>query len=98
MWAPAGRLRRTSKVPPTRVGFFQRVTLGTGNTCCPVEDTLRSTFLPGLFQVVTDGIPEWVITRIPVKQAGMALLDSTMSTSENLMASFVVIGNSVAAL
>ena len=54
--------------------------------------------MPDLFQVIGAGIPGWEVTHLPVKQAGMDLLDLTLIDPENWTASYVITGHLVAAL
>ena len=53
--------------------FMQRVTLGIGDAFGTVEEEIATAFLPELFEGVGDGTPGRTITRLPVKQAGLAL-------------------------
>ena len=55
--------------------FMQRVTPGIGDTFGPVEEEIATAFLLALFEVVGDGVPGRAITRLPVKQVGLALPD-----------------------
>ena len=55
-------------------------------------------FLPELFEGVGDGAPGRAITRLPVKQAGMALPDPTRTAPENWQASCVITRHLVSAL
>ena len=57
--------------------FVQRVTLGFGDAFGPVEEEIKTAFLPELFKGVGDGALGRAITRLPVKQAGLALPDPT---------------------
>ena len=76
----------------------QRVTPGIGNDFVPVEKALRETFVPALFEGLGEGAPEREFACLPVKQAGLALLDPTLTAPENWTASCVIIGHLVAAL
>ena len=78
--------------------FVQRVTPGIGNEFGPVEEEIAKAFLPALFEGVGYGTPGREITRLPVKQAGMALPDPTLTASENWQASCVITGHLVSAL
>ena len=78
--------------------FVQRVTPGIGNEFGPVEEEIAKAFLPELFEGVGDRSPGREITRLPVKQAGMALQDTTLTVPENWQASCVIIGHLVSAL
>ena len=70
--------------------FVQRVTPGTGNPFRPVKEEIAKAFLPALFEGAGDGAPGREITRLPVKQAGMALPDPTLTAPENWQASCVI--------
>ena len=59
--------------------FVQQVTLGIGNAFGPVEKVLRETFVPELFEGLGDGVPERGFTRLPVKQARLALPNPTQT-------------------
>ena len=63
--------------------FLQRVTPGISNAFRPVEEDIAKAFLPALFEGAGDGSPGREITRLPVKQAGMALPDPTQTAPEN---------------
>ena len=66
------------------------VTPGIGDAFGPVEKALRETFVPELFEGLGDGVPERGVTRLTVKQAGLALPDSTQTAPENWTASYVI--------
>ena len=55
--------------------FVQRVTPGVGEAFGPVEEALREIFVPALFRGLSEGLPTRKNTRLPVKQAGLALPD-----------------------
>ena len=55
--------------------FVQRVTPGISNAFGVVKEEIAKAFLPALFEGAGDGAPGREITRLPVKQAGMALPD-----------------------
>ena len=78
--------------------FVQRVTLGIGDVFGTVEEEIAKAFLLALFEGVGEGAPGRAITRLPVKQAGMALPDPTRTAPENLLASCVITGHLVSAL
>ena len=78
--------------------FVQWITLGIGDAFGPVEKALRETLVPDLFEGLGDGVPERGVTRLTVKQAGLALPDSTQTAPENWTASYVITGHLVAAL
>ena len=77
---------------------MQPVTPGVGNAFRPVEAALQETFVPALFEVLREGMPERGVTRLPVKQAGLALPDPSQTVPENWTASCVITGHLVAAL
>ena len=77
---------------------MQRVTPGIDDAFRPVEKALRETFVPALFERLGDGVPERGATRLPVKQAGLAIPEPSQTATENWMASCVITGNLVAAL
>ena len=62
---------------------MQRVTPGIGDAFRPVEKALWETFLPALFQGLRDGAPGRGFTRLPVKQAVLALPKPTKTAPEN---------------
>ena len=78
--------------------FVQGVTPGIGNAFGPVEEEIAKAFLLELFEGVGYGAPGGEITRLPVKQAGMALPDPTLTAPENWHASCVITGRLVSAL
>ena len=53
--------------------FVQRVTPGVGEAFGPVEEALWEIFFPALFRGLLEGLPTRENTRLPVKQAGLAL-------------------------
>ena len=69
---------------------MQRVTLDIGMTFEPVEDELRDTLLPDLFQGDTYQIPGRVVTGLPVNQAGIDLPNPTQTAGDNWMASCII--------
>ena len=77
---------------------MQRLTPGIDNAFRPVEKALRETFVPALFERLGDGILERGATRLPVKQAGLAIPEPSQTATENWMASCVITGHLVAAL
>ena len=77
---------------------MQRVTPGIGDAFGPVEGEIAKAFLPALFEGVGDGALGRAITRVPVKQAGMALPDPTRTAPENWQASCVITGHLVSVL
>ena len=78
--------------------FVQRVTPGIGKAFVPVEEDIAKAFFPALFEGAGDGAPGREITRLPVKQAGMALPNPTLTAPENCQASCVITGHLVPAL
>ena len=76
---------------------MQRVTPGIGDIFGMVEKALQETFLPALFRVMGEGASGRGFTRLPVKQAGLALLDPTNTAPENWTVSCVITGNLVTA-
>ena len=78
--------------------FMQRVTPGVGDTFGPVEVARKDIFVPMLYHCLREGVPERGITRLPFKQAGLALPDPTQTDPENWTASCVITGKLVAAL
>ena len=80
--------------------FVQRVTPGIGDAIRPVEKALRETFFLYLFEGLRGGAPGRGVTRLPVKQAGLALpyLTLTLTVHENWTASYVSIGHLITSL
>ena len=54
--------------------------------------------MPELFEGLREGVPEQGVTRMPVKQAGLALPDPSQIAPENWTVSCVITGHLVAAL
>ena len=77
---------------------MQRVTQGFCESFGPVEDALKGTFVPALFQGLQEGVLERGVTRLPVKQAGLAFPNPSQTAPENWTASCVITGHLVAAL
>ena len=71
--------------------FMQWVTPGIRDVFGPVEEEIATAFLPSLFE-------GRAITRVPVKQAWLALPDPTRTAPDNWQASCVITGNLVSAL
>ena len=82
----------------TQWEFVQRVTPGIGDAFVLVEKALRETFVTDLFEGLEERAPERGFTRLPVKQAGLALPDPTQTAPENWTASCVITGHIVALL
>ena len=77
---------------------MQRVTPGIDDVFGPVEEEIKTAFLPELFKCVGYGEPGRAIIGLPVKQAGMALPDPMRTAPDNWQASYVVTGHLVSAL
>ena len=77
---------------------MQRVTPGVGAAFGPVEEALREVFVPALFRGLTEGLPTRENTRLPVKQAGLAIPDPVKTAPENWTASCVITGHLLASL
>ena len=54
--------------------------------------------MPALFEGLREVVPERGVTRLPVKQARLALPDPSQTAPENWTASCVITGHLVAAL
>ena len=54
--------------------------------------------MPALFEGLREGVPERGVTRLPVKQVGLALPNPSQTAPENWTASCVVTVHLVAAL
>ena len=54
--------------------------------------------MPELFEGLGNGVPERGVNRLPVKQAGLFLLDPTQTAPKNWMVSCVITGHLVAEL
>ena len=78
--------------------FAQCVTPGISEAFRLVEEALQRAFLPALFHGVEKDNPRWGVTRLSVKQTGLALPDLPQSAPENWMTSCVITGHLVAAL
>ena len=63
-----------------------------------MEEALRETFLPDLFQGLGEGTPGIRVTNLPVKHAGMDLPDPRETAPENWTMSCIITGHLVAAL
>ena len=63
-----------------------------------VEEEIKTAFIPEIFHGVGDGAPGREITCLPVKQAGLALTDSTRLAHDNWKAYCVITGHLVSAL
>ena len=74
------------------------VTPGVGAAFGLVEEALWEVFLPALFRGLTEGLPTRENTRLPVKQAGLAIPDPDLTAPENWTASCVLTGHLIAAL
>ena len=78
--------------------FVQGVTPGAGEAFGPVEEALREIFVPALFEGLREVVPKREITRLPLKQAGLALPHPIHTAPEKWTASCVITGYLVAAL
>ena len=77
---------------------MHRVTLGIGDVFGPVVEDIATAFLPALFEVVGDGALGRTISRLPVKQAGLALPAPTRTATDNWQAFCVITGHLMSAL
>ena len=77
---------------------MQRVTPGIGDAFRPVETALKESFVTALFEGLDDGVPERGVTRLTVKQAGLAFPYPSQTVPENWTASCVITGHLVTAL
>ena len=77
---------------------MQRVIPGVGDSFGPVEKALKDTFVTELFEGLHEGVLEQGVTRLPVKQAGLALSYPSQTAPENWTASCVITGHLVTAL
>ena len=91
-------LRCSTKVPPTKVGFFYRDTPGVGGAFCLVEDAVHIYFLPYLFRRATAKPPTRGSTYLTVKYVWLAFSNPTLSASEKCTSSCVIKAHLVAAL
>ena len=78
--------------------LLQQVTTNIGDAFGPVEESLQGSFMPAQFQGIGEGIMGWRVTRLPVKQAALSLLDLTITAPENCMASCAITGQIAAAI
>ena len=78
--------------------FVQMVSPGIGDAFGLVEKELRETFVPAPFKGLGEGTPKQGVTRLPVKQAGLALPDPTLTDPENWTTSCVITGHLSASL
>ena len=77
---------------------MQRVTPDIRDAFGPVEQALMGAFIPSFFQCLGEVTPGKVVTRLPVKQAGLALPDPTKTATGDGTSSCVITGYLVAAL
>ena len=77
---------------------MQRVTPGIRDALGTVEQALRDSFVPALFQGLGEGTLGRGVTHLPVKQAGLDLPDTTKRAPENWTVSCVITGHPVAVL
>ena len=78
--------------------FVQQVTPGIGDAFGTVEEEIAMVFLPELFKGVGDGAPGREITRLPMKQAGLAFPEPMQTAPDNWQESCVITGHLVPAL
>ena len=78
--------------------LLQRVTPIIGDAFRPLEKALRETFVTMIFEGLGEGASEQGVTRLPVKQVGLALTEPTLTAPENWTASCVITAILVAAL
>ena len=78
--------------------MFRGLTQEWGEAFGLVEEALREIFVPALFEDLREGVPECDNTRLPVKQAGLALSDPIQTSPENWTASCVITGHLVVTL
>ena len=71
------RLGRTAEVTPTGVGICAAGHPDIGDAFGPVEQVLRDAFITSLFQGLGEGTPGIGVTRLHMKQAGLALPEPT---------------------
>ena len=70
---------------------MKRVTPVIGDAFVLVEKGLWETFVLAPLEGLGEGEPERGVTCLPVKQAGLALTDTTQTSPENWKASCVII-------
>ena len=95
---PQSAYTRLQKSLQQEWAFIQRVTPVVGDSLGPVEEALKDTYMPALFEGLREGVTEQGVTCLPVKQAGLALPDPSHTAPENWMASCVITRHLVAAL
>ena len=71
---------------------MKQFTTNIGDDFGPVEEAIRDSFLPSLFQGVGEGSPGQGLTQISVKQSGMSLPDLKKTGSEKWTVSCVITG------
>ena len=71
---------------------------GIRDTCSSMEEGLKETFFLALFKGLGEDTLERWVTCLPVKKAGLALLDPTKTAPENWTASFFITGHPIVAL
>ena len=77
---------------------MQRITPDIGDAFEPVEQVLREAFITALFHGLGEGTPGRVVTRLTLKQAGLALPYPKKTAHENWTAYCVITGYLVTAL
>ena len=78
--------------------FVQQVTPRVGDSFGPVETALKETFVLALFEGLREGGTKRGVTRLPIKQAGLALPDPSQTAPANWTMSCVITGHLVATL
>ncbi len=78
--------------------FLQRVTKGLGNEFSDVEQALHHNFLPALFGQDSVDDPLRQLASLPVKKAGLAIPNPTLTAESNWTSSTVICGHLVAAI
>ena len=96
--APAVCICRTAKFLPTGVGFCAEGDPWSGCSIRPSRGGPPGGLIPALFRGLTEGLPTRENTRLPVKQAGLAIPDPVLMAPEKWTASCVITGDLVAAL
>ena len=77
---------------------MQRVTPGIRDAFVPVEEVMRETFLPALFQGLGEGAPVRGVNCLLVKKAGLALPELTKTSPQNWTTSYIITFHLISAL
>ena len=77
---------------------MQQFKPGIRDAFVPVEEALRETFLPDLFQGPGEGTPGREVTRLPMIHTGQSLPNPTKMAPENWTVSCVITGQLVTVL